>query len=201
MIRRSTWLMLVLLLLAAALYYYLQQPDNLLQQAMAGEATATNIPTGFLIAYEQGEVNEIRVSNSAGKSVKLTRTTAGWMITAGTEAPADQAAAEAAASQVRALRIIGVMEPAPALNALGLEKPAYKLGVKFASGAESNFDIGDITAIGDGYYVRVENGPVQIVSNYGLDALIQMLSTPPIMLTPTAPAVEPIMEMIPTSTP
>lgn len=201
MIRRSTWLMLVLLLLAAALYYYLQQPDNLLQQAMTGEATATNIPTGFLIAYEQGEVNEIRVSNSAGKSVKLTRTAAGWMITAGTEAPANQAAAEAAASQVRALRIVGVMETAPALNALGLEKPAYQLGVKFASGAESTFDIGDSTAIGDGYYVRAENGPVQIVSNYGLDALIQMLNTPPFMLTPTAPAVEPITELIPTSTP
>jgi hypothetical protein len=202
MIRRSTWISLILLVISAGLFWYMRQPENLIQKAMNGSATPTTPSPGFLIDASQGAISELTISNSDGKTVSLKRSSSGWTVTVdGEESAADQAAAEAAASQTLALSVVTGLENPPALNVIGLERPGYRLGVKFASGAENSFEIGNPTVTGDGYYVRTEDGTIKIVSNYSLNSLIGILDTPPLLATPTPAATEPVMELAPTSTP
>jgi hypothetical protein len=100
------------------------------------------------------------------------------------EAKADQAAAEAAASQIATMRILDTV-PDVDLNIVGLEDPEYVLTVKFTSGGERTADVGVITPTESGYYVRDAEGGVVIVSRDAIDPLIGLLDNPPYLETPT----------------
>jgi hypothetical protein len=94
-----------------------------------------------------------------------------WALTEPVEAKADQAAAEAAASQVTAMRILDTI-PNVDFKIVGLENPEYVLTVKFTSGGERTVDIGVITPTESGYYVRDAEGEVVIVSRDAIEPLI-----------------------------
>ena len=100
------------------------------------------------------------------------------------EAEADQGSAEAAASQVSALRIVSRPQVAP--DDVGLIQPAYVLTVKLTGGMVKTVRIGDLTPTSSGYYTSVDDSnEVLIVSKTGLDALLTMVTSPPIASTPT----------------
>ncbi len=130
-----------------------------------------------------------------------------WVLKAPTDAPADQAAAEAAATQVTSLQVLSGVQLD--LNVVGLDKPMYTMSFKFTDGSSHTLQIGAITPIQDGYYTSLDGGPVKIVDKSGLDALIQLLSqppyaqtpVPPITLTPILPTVTPTLMAAPTATP
>jgi hypothetical protein len=96
---------------------------------------------------------------------------------------ADQAAAEAAASQVTTMRILdNVPDLDPSI--VGLEDPEYVLTVTFAAGGQRTVDIGVITPTENGYYVRGAADGILIVSKSAIDALLQLLTHPPYLETP-----------------
>ncbi len=188
MVKRSTWVMVVLLAILAGLAYYMQQPDNLIKKALASRETPTTEPPGQLLSPADGPVNGVSIQSTDGKSVTLERKNSGWTLIVGTEnpAPADQSAAEEAASQAQSLRLAGkVTSTTPDLSAFGLDKPIYIFKLILANGTSMTFKIGNATVAGDGYYVQKEDGTVVIVEKYGLDPLLNLLQQPPYMFTPT----------------
>jgi hypothetical protein len=190
MIRTSTVVYIVLFLVLAGAYLYLRNREQPAEIELTAEPSAE---VSYLFPAEDGTPTSLRIESKSGKIVEVARDAENvWALTQPVEAQADQAAAEAAATQVSTMRILDtVPEVDPKL--IGLEVPEYVLTIKFTGGGERTADVGVITPTESGYYVRNSAGQVVIVSRDAIDPLLGLLDTPPYLETPTpdvAPATE-----------
>jgi hypothetical protein len=179
--RRSTVVYLLLLLVLAGVYYYLNN------RGQPADITVTLEPgsqVSYLFTAEDGLPTSIRIEAKTGERVEVARGADGaWALVEPIEAKADQAAAEAAASQVATVRVLdSVPDVDPEI--VGLSIPEYTLTVGFTSGVERKAEIGVITPTESGYYVRNADGEIVIVSKSSLDSLLGMLTNPPYLETP-----------------
>lgn len=179
MIRRSTWLAIALLVALIGLSFFLR--DRQAKEAAAVTPTRGMSP---LFVSDEGSPSVIRVENSLGAAVQLSRNAAGvWNLDEPTKTEANQAAAEAAATQIGALRVLSTVSLGP--DIIGLDKPGHTLTVTLGNGPPHTLRIGSVTPVQDGYYVQLDRSPFQIVDKFGLDALIRLLENPPYLATPT----------------
>ncbi len=195
MIRRNTWIILVVLVIVVGAAFYLDRRKAQQQAAATPTAASGLAAEAPVFSASLGAPTDINIKDSTGKDVDVARNDSGtWVLKAPTVAPADQGAAEAAATQVTSLRVLSSV--GLDLNVAGLDKPAYTMSFKFKDGSSHKLDVGAVTPIEDGYYTSLDGGPVRVVDKPGLDALIRLLTeppyaatpTPPITLTPSAPA-------------
>jgi hypothetical protein len=199
MIRRNTWIVLVLLAgLIGFAYYWNQHKAQQAASATPTTAPGSSSSSSLLFSAAEGAPKDIKIQDSTGKSVEFGRNEAGaWVLKAPTETQADQASAEAVASQVSALRVISSVELG--LDVVGLDKPSYI--VTMSTGGKSHtLNVGALTPIQDGYYTSLDGGPVRIVDKQGLDALFPLVNQPPFAMTPT-PLVTPTELTTPTAMP
>jgi len=198
--RRSTVAYLLVFLAFAGAYYFIQNR----KQAEPVDVIVTLEPTteiSYLFDAAEGLPTNIRIESKTGETVEVARNAENiWNLILPIEASADQGMVEAAASQVTTMRIQDRI-PNIDLEVVGLKSPEYTLTIKFTSGVERKAQIGVITPSEGGYYVRnTENGEVLIVSRDALDALLNMLTTPPYLETPT-PSPTATETPLPSSTP
>lgn len=194
MIRRNTWILLVLL---AALIGFTVYFNNRKAQE-AAKATPTSGPVS-LFNSSVGEPNDIKIDDSTGNSVEVARDSTGtWTVKAPKAGAADQASAEAAATQVSSLRVLGDVQLG--LDIVGLDKPSYTITLVFKGGTTHTLTVGSTTPIQTGYYVQVDNAQTRIVDKSGIDALLKLLQNPPYAATAT-PAESPTPTATSTATP
>ena len=190
MIRTSTVVYIVILLALAGAYYYLKNREEPADIELTVEPTEA---ISYLFNAEEGTPSSIRIESKSGEIVEVARdTNDAWTLTQPTEAQADPAAAEAAASQITTMRILDIV-PEVDPKTVGLDTPEYVLTIKFTSGVERTVDIGVITPTESGYYVHDAAGKIVIVSRDAIDSLLGLLSNPPYLetLTPSpVPAAE-----------
>jgi hypothetical protein len=196
MIRRSTVVYVVLLLVLVGGYIYLknrEKPAN-------AEATATpSAQVSYLFTAEQGTPSDIRIESKAGKTVEIARgADKAWEVNQPIQAQANQGAAEAAASQVTTIRVLGSV-PNVGPKVVGLDTPEYVLTIKFTSG-EKTINVGAVTPTESGYYVRDPAGKIIIVSKDGIDALVSLLDNPPYQETLTPAPTTPVTGTPPSAT-
>src|SRR5271157_3791816 len=181
MIRRNTWILLIILvLLVGGAFYFNNQKKN-----SASAATPTPAQT-FLFTSHDGNPTDIKIAYTAGNSVELARNSTGtWVLKAPTADAANQSQAEAAATQLTSLNLLGNVQIG--LDVVGLDKPTYTMTITFDSAKTHKVLIGSVNPIQTGYYVQVDGGPVQVADKSGIDALVGMLTAPPYLatLTPT----------------
>ena len=185
--RRSTVVYLLLLLVLAGVYYYLNHREQ------PADITVTLEPesqVSYLFTADDGLPTSIRIEAKTGETVEVARgADEAWALILPVEAKADQAAAEAAASQVATLRVVdNVPDVDPEI--VGLSLPEYTLIISFTSGVERKAEIGVITPTESGYYVRTADGETVIVSKSSLDALLGLLTNPPYLETALPPTPE-----------
>jgi hypothetical protein len=182
MIRPSTVVYIVLLLVLAGVYYYLRNREQPADIELTVEPTEE---ISYLFSAEEGTPSSIRVESKTGEIVEVARgADDAWALTQPTEAQADQAAAEAAASQITTMRILdSVPDVDPEI--VGLETPEYVLTIKFTSGVERTVDVGVITPTESGYYVRDAAGKIVIVSSDAINPLLGLFNNPPYLETLT----------------
>lgn len=198
--RRSTVVYLLLLLVMAGVYYYLNNREQ------PADITVTLEPesqVSYLFTADDGLPTSIRIEAKTGETVEVARgADEAWALILPVEAKADQAAAEAAASQVTTLRILdNVPDIDPEI--VGLSVPEYTLIIRFTGGVERKAEIGVITPTESGYYVRNADGEIVIVTKSSMDSLLGLLTNPPYLETPlpsTPEAGTPPVEM-PTAVP
>jgi len=181
--KRSTWIMLVIFLALVGVFFYLNQRETTASESE--DASATVAPVEYLINENDGLPNSIEIKSNSGDQVHIERNEAGeWVLKQPIQTEANQGSAEAAASQLTALRIVSRPEVAPA--DAGLNHPSYEITVKLTGGTVKNVRIGDLTPTKNGYYTSVDdNDEVLIVSKTGLDSLLVLLTSPPYVSTPT----------------
>jgi hypothetical protein len=179
--RRSTVIYLVLLLVLAGVYYYL---NNREQPADIEVTLEPESQVSYLFTAEDGLPTSIRIEAKNGETVEVARgADEAWALIIPIKAKADQAAAEAAASQVATLRVLDrVPDVDPEI--VGLNSPEYTLAIGFTGGVERKAEVGVITPTESGYYVRNEDGEIVIISKSSLDALLGLLTNPPYLETP-----------------
>jgi hypothetical protein len=196
--RRATVVYLVLLLGLAGVYYYL---NNREQPADIAVTLEPESQVSYLFTAEDGVPTSIHVEAKDGATVEVARgADNAWTLILPVEAKADQAAAEAAASQVTTLRILdNVPDLDPEIA--GLTSPEYTLSIRFTSGVERKAEIGVITPTESGYYVRSADDGIVIVSKSSLDSVLGLLTNPPYLETPLPSTPEAGTPSAETSTP
>ena len=192
MIRRSTVVYLVLLLALAGAYYYLNHRSKTADIEVTAEPSSA-VSQAYLFTADEGAPKSIRIESKTGEAVEVARgTDNAWALIQPTEAKADQAAVEAAATQITT---ISILDTVPDLDPkiVGLEPPEDILTVNFTNGGKRTVDIGVVTPTESGYYARSADGKIIIVSKSAIDSLLGMLTAPPYLetLTPSpAPPTE-----------
>lgn len=197
--RRSTTIILLLFVIVVAAYSFIKYR----KESAPAETTATPEATtqvSFLFDATDGVPTSIKIESKAGETAEVARNADNvWAIQQPFEASADQGLAEAAASQVTAMRVQETIQNVD-LDVLGLKSPEYFLTIKFSSGVERKAEIGVVTPSETGYYVRNEKGDVVVIGKDSVDALLGLLTSPPYAetLTPSPTATE---TALPSSTP
>lgn len=184
MIRRNTWILVVVFAALVGLSFYVRD----LKARQAAEATPT-VGTTTLFSAAEGNPTDIKIESGIGAVVEISRDPSGtWVLKSPRQTAANQASAEAAATQVTALHILANVELG--LDIAGLDKPAYTVTVVLGSGETHKLLVGSVTPVQDGYYCQLDLGPIVVVDKFGLDALLDLLTNPPYLatLTPVASA-------------
>jgi len=179
MIRRETWIILIILAVLIGFAVYLNRRSEL----SLAEATPT---TGieYVFPPEEGSVESIEVSSNSGEIVRVVRDPENlWLMKFPLETAADPGMAEAAATQVSVLRIIDEIEGD--LEIFGLDQPSYKITIGFGTQKEHFLDVGSETPTQSGYYIRLDEKRMLIVTLSGIDSLLNLLTNPPYKETPT----------------
>jgi len=181
MIRRPTWIILAIFLVLLVLAWYLQQT----RQNTQAETTPTPASQA-LFEIEENAVTGLRVEDNQGRVVELGKDAEGQWALAEPAALVDPLKADSAVGQVVTLDASTTLESAPSRDLIGLDPPAFTITVSLSDGTQRVIRVGNVTPIETGYYTQVDDGPVQVVSKFGLDAVIGLLDNPPVQATPTA---------------
>jgi hypothetical protein len=194
MIKRSTWITIVALALLVALAWYLQQPDNAFEKIGSADATPTNTlaPIVNLIDLQGGAVEALDITGPAGETVSMISQGGVWIVKVPYEGLADQSAVQQIVGSIAYTTVTATFDKNPDLKLVGLDQPTI-ITLTFTGGAQTVVKVGKATPTDSGYYVQVDDGPVQVVDKYYLDALLGLLTTPPFMYTatPSPTATEP----------
>jgi hypothetical protein len=185
MVRRSTWILLIIFALLVGFAWLFQR-----YQANKADNVATITPTTApvkLYSLTITEVNNINITDSAGNSIDLYRdpVSFNWAIT---DVPVDQGDSfqiESVSSQLLSIQVQETLTQSLPLDSFGLVRPAYTITMTSSDGTQVVTFVGSPTAIGYGYYVRVDSGPVVIVDKVVMDDVLNLLTNPPLLPTAT----------------
>ena len=180
MVKRPTWILLAILILAVGAYFLVKN-----NPPKSGNSPT---PTGdsFLITKSDGVLQSLHISDTQNHTFQMQRDLSkAWVITAPSSGVADQGLAGAAETQVGALRIVTILQPTADLASLGLSSPVYTLELGFVSGASHKIEVGNLTPTSSGYYVRFDSERIYVISQSGIDAIVNLLKAPPFPATAT----------------
>jgi len=188
MIKRSTWILLAVLAVFIGAYFYLKAHPL---RFSTSTPTPTATETSFLITKDNDTLTKVVITDAEGDIFQMGRDAAdNWAITKPKPAAADQSKAEAAETQLFALRILTTLETSPSPDAIGLNPPADTISLEFSSSRLQVLKVGSLTPTGSGYYVQLED-KIYVISKDAIDAVLKLLQNPPYLATPTPlPATE-----------
>jgi hypothetical protein len=181
MVKRPTWMLLVILAIVVVAYYFVKNTSS-----KSSEPKPTVKGIDLLLTQSDGVLQSLRIYDQQGHIFQLQRDLSKiWVITAPTTGVADQGLAGSAEAQVGALRIVTILDAPPDLKEIGLAIPAKIMEFGFVNGTSHKIEIGSMTPTGSGYYVRYDAGTVYVISQSGIDALLNLLTAPPYPATET----------------
>lgn len=183
-VRTGTWVTVILLVVAIAGAYLINKNAETTAEA---EIIPTVEPQFLFDATSI--VKSIEVTRIAGEPVRLERKDNGWVLIKPFETEADAGLAEAAASQISALQVNQEITGNP--SDYGFDEPSVVITIEFENGNKNTLEVGDANPIGTGYFVRLDNQKIVLVSLSGIDSLATLADFPPYLNTPT-PTITPL---------
>jgi hypothetical protein len=184
--KRVSWILLILLAIAVGVYFLLKYRAN----TSTAESTGMPVVTNYLVQETENTLTGIRMYDQDYHIVALERNSGGfWDVTVPVPGTADQALATEAETQINALEITTVIEQVSSLADFGLDFPAYTIKLVFTNDIKHKIEVGNSTPTGSGYYVRLDDLSIYVVSQYSLDAVLTLISNPPYLPTATPTAI------------
>jgi hypothetical protein len=181
MIRRNTWILLALFVVLLGAVWFIQRSKTI------NGVTSTPISVeNFLFKNISESITSLRVQDTKSNVVVLDRDPSGsWILKEPAGKPTDAGLAEQTMSQLASLSAVTEITQTQDLNAYGVATPVYTITVTLSGGLQRTALVGNETPTSSGYYVLVDKSSLVIVSKYGMDAFLNVLSNPPILVTPT----------------
>lgn len=186
MIKRSTWIVLAILVVVIGAYFLIKNLPKKTDEEMTPTATSS----AFLVTEADGLLVDLRIFDGSSVFQMQRNDYNAWAVLLPIPGSADMGLAGAAEAQVIALRIVAHLETPPALSDMGLDSPVYVIRLGFEDGTTHKIDVGNLTPTQSGYYVEYDDEGVYIVSQDGIDALLNLLTAPPYPATST-PTLQP----------
>src|SRR4030042_2851588 len=185
MVRRSTWILVAVFVLLVG-FAWLFQRYQMKKVENASTATPTVAPVS-IFNLNGVQVDFVNISDSSGGKVEFKRDpeTNQWSLA---DVPSDQVDSFQIGSNLAQLFAITAQETITQtipLDAIGLAFPVYTINIITTDGEIILAYIGSVTSVGDGYYIRVDTGPVIIVDKVVIDGVIDMFLTPLLIATLT----------------
>lgn len=191
--RAGTLITLLLFIAAIGIALYINREN---ETSINADATSTSAGITYAFDVEAANINSIEVKPTDGEAVKLVRNESNaWALELPEKVEADQGLAESAASQAAALLIVNEIEGDPEI--FGLNEPVYTITLEYADGSIHTLEVGDVAPTNNGYYARVDNEKILLVSLGAVDSLINLLAFPPYLNTPTPTALPPTETPVP----
>ncbi len=201
MVRRSTWIVLAIFLVliaATVLWPRLKKSDE------TPEPTATSQPAQpkvYDLSLE--DLIWIQIKDAQGNIVEVERESpsAEWLMVGETVETSDSFRIGSIAGQLLALQAMRTFETELGVDTVGIDHPMYIITIRTTAGDEIINKIGNLNAVRNGYYIKVDNEPVVIVAKLALDEILSILTEPPLAATPTPGVTEtvfPELELSPT---
>lgn len=186
MIRRNTWIVLGVFVVVLVVFWYLQGPG----EGLLAEPTPTVRPQQSVLNLATTDIQAVQVEDTTGEIVRLQRGADGQWGLVGPAGDTDQNRAELLVFEIASLPALTVLEEPPADDATGLDQPQYRVTIQLANGEPVELEVGSLTALGNGYYLRSSQnvGTVFVVSKSTMDYVLELLTDPPLLPTVT-PAV------------
>lgn len=189
MVKRQTWILLAVFVILIGLAFFWTRYQNEQKKA---NSTLTPTPTQVIFTVDSATVASMMITdNATGNIVIMARDETGqWTLVEPQSEYTDVAKIESAMTQLTSLRVTSSLATSNNLAEYGLEQPAYTITLNVNDGVPMVANVGSATATSNGYYVLVPGGVPQIVSKYSLDAVLKLLTDPP-LATPTSMATTP----------
>jgi hypothetical protein len=158
-------------------------------QLFGGEGTPTTAPLSpTVLDVVLPDVAGLKITSAAGETISFRLTDTGaWeqvepeMVSA---EQVDSITLNQAINQIVNWRELTAIDPIAELETVGLAAPAYRIILTLQNGETLRVDVGDKTVTDSGYYIRVEGHLPQIVRTVSTDAVLGLLSNPPLLPTP-----------------
>ncbi len=185
MVRRTTWVLLIVFGVLVLFAWVFQRYQT---KTSANAATTTPIANSEKLYNSlNSQVVDIDITSSNGDSTEFKRESGStsWVIKGLPADAADLFQIEAINKQLLSLQILETLTLSPGLDSVGLANPAYMITILTSDGKQIVTDVGSRTAVGTGYYLRVDSGPIVIVGNVSMDNVLNLLKSPPILATST----------------
>ncbi len=197
MIRRTTWIILAVFIVLMGLTIYLSRSGRL-----TAEQTPPTVEKKVLVPVTVDLIDKVRIEAATGGSITLLRDLSEkWTLADVTTGTPDTVVIEQAINQLTAMTVMTSLEAGFAPELIGLNTPAFTITFSLRDGRTTIVKVGQLTAIGNGYYVQVDQGLVQVVNKYTMDTITGMVSAPPILITPTITATAVVTQTTQTATP
>jgi len=185
MVRRSTWILLVVFAILVGFAWFFQR-----YQANKANNAATATPTASpanLYDLSNTQVDRISITDDMGDKIELFRdsVSSNWAIADVPVDQADSAQIDAMSKQLFSLQAQDTLTQTPPLDSIGLVTPAYTITMTTTEGTQIITHVGTQTAIGSGYYVRVDSDSVVIVDKVVMDGILNLIKQPPLLPTAT----------------
>jgi hypothetical protein len=191
MVRRSTWIMVAVFvsLVGFAWLFQRNQTENLNNAATA--TPTVTLPSVY--DFHGKQVGLVEILDSTGDKVQFERDSESnqWSITGVPLDQVDSFQVGSILAQLFAITAQETLTQTPPLDSIGLVVPAYTINLTTVDGEIVNTHIGSQTPIGNGYYVRIDSGPIIIVDKQLLDDILELLKNPPLIATTTPEATTP----------
>jgi hypothetical protein len=181
--KRSPAILLFLLAVVTGIYLFLKY-----RPVKKEDSEPSQTPNPYLINRDEaaGDIISIQIRDSQGNAVLITKSADDlWSVKKPTFGLADTTKMTMLSTQLYALGIEGTLDAAIDPSNIGFQPPAFTVDVKYSDGMVITFDVGEATPSGNSYYTRMD-GKIYMISQYNIEAIINLLKDPPYIATPTA---------------
>jgi len=177
--KKSTWIALGAFALVLIAF--------LVSQNMESAPVETPVPTvePTLREVDDQEISEIEYTDSTGVTIVLAKVEAlTWTSPTNPEAQVTAGNIEELLSYLSGLSILSTLPSDTALDQIGLDEPLYSITFVMEDESTYRIDVGDPTAMSDGYYAWIDENEVKVLPLSTIEYIPTLMYT--IITPPTA---------------
>jgi hypothetical protein len=178
MIKKPTWILLIIFLLALGSAVFLDKNPGI----TAGLHTSTpTLYPNLLSGFSSASASSIEFTPTQGEHILIEKKADNSWEIKGLEKTASQGKIEQLLTNISDLKIFAVMASGLKLDEVGLSQNPALLKIEYISGQGKLIKIGKLTQTDSGYYAQVDDGPILVISKFGLTSVLDMLNPPSLL--------------------